>query len=380
MYDLINLPASLIDYIANNYYPIFVFTLTKPRYVNEAVKHFYGDYGFRAPLLKFLVTSIVIGYLLQLVILRHNPAIDALAFAIIPVLLWLLYSLLVLVLSKLLKGAASHAQIVSICLQIIPVVYVLANFAAVISSVFVNSSFLIYFIVQGILLIIYLPLGLWLAVFPNGNASVSRKSIFTVLLSLLTLGFFSYFGFQFFEIYQIPALAGPTSIPPTDTPTPIPPTDTPTSIPPTDTPTSIPPTDTPTSIPPIDTPTLAPAANLPTPKPFGPEIANYRLRPFTDENGDKKYEIELFIKHSSGELNIITYELLEPITPGVSIPEYQKVVVRKQNEQGWFVVGPYQIWICNSSFAYSQGIRIKVTDWEINVSKPLDIIINCDIS
>jgi|GEM_PF-2777890 len=76
----------------------------------------------------------------------------------------------------------------------------------------------------------------------------------------------------------------------------------------------------------------------------------------------------------------VTYELLEPITPGVSIPEYQKVVVRKQNEQGWFVVGPYQIWICNSSFAYSQGIRIKVTDWEINVSKPLDIIINCDIS
>lgn len=131
-----------------------------------------------AKLFGFVVISIFIGLTIGKFIPGDKPQPDFPASVIVIVAYWLLYSSLVHVVCKIFAGRGTFSQTISISLQLLSVIYVIASFAALMWGTFVTGTKVgallasrgnlpaylverpihVYFVVQFGLLTIYLPI------------------------------------------------------------------------------------------------------------------------------------------------------------------------------------------------------------------------------
>jgi hypothetical protein len=130
-------------------------------------------------LLSFLLISIFIGSILNTNIPRRNPAPEFVITLVMVIACWLLFSSLVHVICKVFAGRGSFVQTLSVNLQVLAVIYVLSSFVAflwgvvitellsretgahwpgLIGETLTQKPIYFYFIVQFVLVLIYLPL------------------------------------------------------------------------------------------------------------------------------------------------------------------------------------------------------------------------------
>jgi hypothetical protein len=130
-------------------------------------------------LLSFLLISIFVGSALNANIRGRSPAPDFAVTLIIIIVCWLLFSSLVHVFCKAFGGRGSLLETISINLQVLAVIYVLSSSAAflwgvastglksgetvtylqgLVGGILVREPIYAYFVVQSLLVLIYLPL------------------------------------------------------------------------------------------------------------------------------------------------------------------------------------------------------------------------------
>jgi hypothetical protein len=126
----------------------------------------------------FVLISIFIGLTISKLIPGDNPQPDLATSAIVIVFYWLLYSSLVHIVCRIFAGKGTFSQTLSISLQLLSVIYVIASFVALMWGTFVTGTkfgallastgnlpaylverpIYMYFVVQFGLLTIYLPI------------------------------------------------------------------------------------------------------------------------------------------------------------------------------------------------------------------------------
>lgn len=130
-------------------------------------------------LLSFVLISIFVGSVLNTNIPRRNPAPEFVITLVMVIACWLLFSSLVHIICKAFAGRGSLVQTLSVSLQVLAVIYVLSSFIAflwgivitellsreitthwpgLIGETLTQKPIYFYFVVQFILVLIYLPL------------------------------------------------------------------------------------------------------------------------------------------------------------------------------------------------------------------------------
>ena len=112
--------------------------------------------------------SIFIGSFLHGLNPSFNASADLINWIILVMLFWVMYLLVVFALFRLLKGRLNLLNFLALCLQIIASAYIVSSFISLLSSMFLNDSFLlsmrlpmvIYASIQSVLLVILTSISL----------------------------------------------------------------------------------------------------------------------------------------------------------------------------------------------------------------------------
>jgi len=152
-------------------------------------------------LISFAILSILFGSIIQGVTPNHPSIKEFPTLVVIVIALWLFISITVFFVCRSLGGKGSFIDTISISLQLLAVIYVVASLVSLIATIifFANEidflySYLVYLTTQIILLSIYLPLALKELHF-SSNSKVSIRRVIAVvfsILSFLLIAFFSY--------------------------------------------------------------------------------------------------------------------------------------------------------------------------------------------
>lgn len=159
----------------------------------------------------FAVISIFLGFALQLASPLGEPGIEFFILVAIVVVFWLLFGWIAHGLAKLLGGTATLAATVTVVLQVLGVVYVVGNVAALVTGVvgrFLGMSAwmpalsLSYVVLQVVMLAIYIPAAM------KGLHGLSRWKTYLLfaLLWVVPLGFMSV---AFLRVLRVATLGDP---------------------------------------------------------------------------------------------------------------------------------------------------------------------------
>ncbi|MEM9541979.1 MAG: hypothetical protein AAGA60_21090 [Cyanobacteria bacterium P01_E01_bin.42] len=164
------------------------------------------NYQLNPKLFSFVVISIFIGITVNGLIPDRIPGLNIVLSEIVIVGFWLIYSTFLHRTCKYLGGRGTYLETISISLQVLSALFVLSSFLAVLlSSVFqikeVNDwglnaggiisiitlhPFSIFFIIQTLLLLIYLPLAI-----PNIHYFDRQQKLLITLIGVVPFIFFS---------------------------------------------------------------------------------------------------------------------------------------------------------------------------------------------
>jgi Yip1 domain len=157
-------------------------------------------------LFTFVLISIFLGFTIGLFVPGRKEAPDIVEVIIVIVILWVTISWLLHLLSKLFRGKATFVETISVSLQIFSVVFVLSSVLTLVWGVLIRNApvdgnqvfslfnsypdiarfpFFAYFLVQFVLLSIYLP---------NGLGRIHRfvrwrRTVFSIVLPITLIGF-----------------------------------------------------------------------------------------------------------------------------------------------------------------------------------------------
>lgn len=252
-FDLLNLfLESLSEYLN-----FFFFTIVKPRRLDHELRQWENNssrFHLRFPIL--ITISILIGSVLQNYTPGGPPVEEILFIILLHFVFWILLSILVYLPLRILEKEIQFQKVLSLCLLIISVGYVISSLLALIVGVFVPSGIYLYFLIQTFFLWIYFPLCLSpLLDSPRKTTSIIAFILYNIPIVFLFILFSLYFYWGTGQALNPIATITPT---PTITVTPPTPTITNTLTPtitPTPTITGTPPTPTITK---TLTPTITP--------------------------------------------------------------------------------------------------------------------------
>jgi len=156
-------------------------------------------------LISFIILSIFIGSIIQSITPNHPPIRELPTLIIITTTMWLFISSTIFFLFRLLGGKGGFLDTISISLQLIAVIYVVASLFSMILTIFFFTTesdyfvtFMVYMTTQFILLVIYLPLAL-----KELHFSSSKVNTRFVLASAFSILFFLCIVFVFFSALSI---------------------------------------------------------------------------------------------------------------------------------------------------------------------------------
>lgn len=215
---------TLLPQFFSDYFSAFIQTLQKPTMYFQPIRmhqpslEIAGTFSsqrrheptFLNPkLFSFIVLSIFLGSVIQSVTPKADTALELPTLIIFVAIVWLVMSSVIFLFCKMFGGRGSYFDTISIGLQLIAVIYVIASlialFVMVISSIFygeLESPYPIYITSQTVLFLIYLPLAL-----KNLHFSSSRKdrialalatasSILVILIIVIILASINIFVFM----------------------------------------------------------------------------------------------------------------------------------------------------------------------------------------
>ena len=204
----------------SDYFFVFISTLRSPRAkFNPLLKESSEDkkilrlyrtdtYGAKInpKLFGFLVINIFIGYNLIRLIPSESNQIDFPSTAIVTLFFWFMYSVIIHFFFSLFGGRGSLADVLSVSLQLFGVLFVVTSFLTLIfasliltplinekvityfglnTNIFVQSPILLHFIIELLLLFIYLPIALSY-VYRIGYLRIVPASIISALLWIIS--------------------------------------------------------------------------------------------------------------------------------------------------------------------------------------------------